>query len=323
MMKLVFVCFSDFRITPSPYPSYNTIVGASIRQYTYRITSMAVFSNQATLTYNGTSTNSNIAYGEILDVITAAKTAVEESYAVGELVTYVVSITNTSASAITGLIVTDDLGGYPFGLGTVYPLAYEAGSLKLFVDGTLMPAPAVSAGPPLEVTGINIPASGNALLVYQTRVTSYAPPAGGGAITNTVTVTGDGLAGPVTASATIGVATAPELSILKSICPARVTDNDRVTYTFVIQNSGNTPLVATDNSVITDIFDPVLSGLVVTFNGTTWTEGVQYDYDESTGTFQTVPGVIVVDAATYTQDPVTGEYSFTPGVSTLTVTGTI
>ena len=31
---------------------------------------MAIFSNQATLTYNGGSTNSNIAYGEILDVLT-------------------------------------------------------------------------------------------------------------------------------------------------------------------------------------------------------------------------------------------------------------
>ena len=29
----------------------------------------AIFSNQATLTYNGSSTNSNIAYGEILDVL--------------------------------------------------------------------------------------------------------------------------------------------------------------------------------------------------------------------------------------------------------------
>ena len=38
---------------------------------------MAIFSNQATLTYNGSSTNSNIAYGEILDVLAATKTAVE------------------------------------------------------------------------------------------------------------------------------------------------------------------------------------------------------------------------------------------------------
>ncbi len=35
---------------------------------------MAIFSNQATLTYNGNSTNSNIAYGEILDVLAATYT---------------------------------------------------------------------------------------------------------------------------------------------------------------------------------------------------------------------------------------------------------
>lgn len=44
---------------------------------------MAIFSNQATLTYNGTTTNSNIAYGEILEVLSATKTAVQASYAPG------------------------------------------------------------------------------------------------------------------------------------------------------------------------------------------------------------------------------------------------
>ena len=44
---------------------------------------MAIFSNQATLTYNGSSTNSNIAYGEILDVLVATKTAVEGTYTPG------------------------------------------------------------------------------------------------------------------------------------------------------------------------------------------------------------------------------------------------
>jgi stage V sporulation protein AD len=56
---------------------------------------MAIFSNQATLTYNGSSTNSNIAYGEILDVLAATKTAVEGSYTPGSLVTYAVTLRNT------------------------------------------------------------------------------------------------------------------------------------------------------------------------------------------------------------------------------------
>ena len=282
---------------------------------------MAIFSNQATLTYNGISTNSNIAYGEILDVVSVTKTAIEQAYTIGELVTYVISVTNTSASALTGITLTDDLGGYTFGGGTVYPLVYEDGSATLFIDGIPQSDPAVTAGPPLTFTGVNIPAGGNAILVYQARVGSYATPSEDGEITNTVTVTGTGE--PVSASETVVSGAVPLISILKSISPARVVDNDRVTYTFVIQNSGNRALVATDDSVITDVFDPVLSALTVTFNGQTWTEGVQYEYDESTGTFQTVPGAVTVDAATYTQDPVTGEYSTTPGISTLVVTGTI
>ena len=104
---------------------------------------------------------------------------------------------------------------------------------------------------------------------------------------------------------------------------AQVVDNDRVTYTFVIQNSGNQAVVATDNAAITDTFDPILAALAVTFEGAAWTEGVQYSYNETTGLFTTVPGQILVPAATYTQDPVTGMFSVIPGIATLIVTGTI
>ena len=139
----------------------------------------------------------------------------------------------------------------------------------------------------------------------------------------TVTVTGNGISAPLTAQAVVPAATGPDLNITKSICPTQVTDNDRVTYSFVIQNTGNEPVIATDNAAITDTFDPILTALVVTFNGTPWTEGVQYNYNVATGLFTTVPGQIVVPAATYTQDPVTGAYTVTPGIATLVVTGTI
>ena len=284
---------------------------------------MAIFSNQATLTYNGNSTNSNIAYGEILDVLVATKTAVEGIYTPGELVTYVVTLRNTGAAALTGLIVTDDLGGYPFGGTTVYPLTYEAGSIAQFTDGVPQAAPAVVAGPPMVISGITVPAGGDVVLVYQARANEYANPAVGGTINNTVTVTGDGLSTPITATETVTVAAGPDLSICKSITPSQVVDNDRVTYTFVIQNSGNEAVVATDNAAITDTFDPILTALTVTFNGVAWTEGVQYNYNEATGLFTTVPGQILVPAATYVQDPVTGVYTATPGIATLIVTGTI
>ena len=284
---------------------------------------MAIFSNQATLTYNGNTTNSNIAYGEILDVLAATKTAVEGSYTPGELVTYVVTLRNTGNTALTALTVTDDLGAYQFGDATVYPLTYEAGSATVFVNGVPQAAPTVTAGPPLVVSGLSIPAGGDLVLVYQARANAFADPAAGGTIVNTVTVTGDGLNNPVTATETVTGSTGADLSITKSISPAQVVDNDRVTYTFVIRNSGNEAVVATDDAIITDTFDPILTALVVTYNGVTWTEGVQYTYDEATGLFATLPGAITVPAADFTQDPATGEYTVAPGVATLVVTGTI
>ena len=284
---------------------------------------MAIFSNQATLTYNGTSTNSNIAYGEILDVLAATKTSIEGTYAPGQLVTYVVTLRNTGAAALTGLTVTDDLGGYDFNGTTVYPLTYEANSAALFIDGVPQAAPAVTAGPPLVVTGLNIPAGGDLVLVYQARANEFADPTATGTIVNTITVTGDGLNTPATATETITGTAAPLLNITKSISPAQVVDNDRVTYTFVIQNTGNQAVVATDNAAITDTFDPILTALTVTFDGVAWTQGVQYNYNETTGLFTTVPGQILVPAATCTQDPVTGAYTANPGIAALIVTGTI
>ena len=284
---------------------------------------MAIFSNQATLTYNGNSTNSNIAYGEILDVLEVTKTAVEGSYATGDLVTYVVTLRNTGTAVLSGLTVTDDLGGYSFNGATVYPLTYEAGSAALFVNGVPQAAPTVTAGPPLTVTGLSVPGNGNVVLVYQARANAFANPAEGSTIDNTVTVTGDGLSTPITATETVAAETEAQLTISKSITPTQVVDNDRVTYTFVIQNFGNQEVVATDNAAITDTFDPILTALTVTFNGTAWAQGTQYNYDEATGLFATVPGQILVPAATYTQDPATGEYSVTPGIATLIVTGTI
>jgi hypothetical protein len=181
----------------------------------------------------------------------------------------------------------------------------------------------VTAGPPLVFSGIVVPARGDVVLVYQAQANTYADPSAAGSIINTVTITGDGLSAPVTATATVTAAAAPDLTISKSITPAQVVDNERVTYTFVIQNSGNQPVVATDNAAITDTFNPILTALAVTFDGVAWSQGVQYNYNESTGLFATVPGQILVPAATYTQDPVTGAYTVTPGIATLTVTGTI
>ena len=279
---------------------------------------MAIFTNQATLTYSGGSANSNVAVGEILEVLSADKTAVSGTYTPGELVTYVITIRNTGTGAFTGLTVTDDLGG-----GANAPLTYEEGTVLYFVNGVPQAAPAVTPGAPLVFTGISVPANGNAAIVYQARANAFADPGLEGTITNTVTITGGGLTTPVTATETVNAAIGAMLTITKTISPAQVADNGRVTYTFLIQNSGNEAVTAEDDATVTDTFDPILTDITVTLNGVTLTEGVGYTYDETTGLFTTVPGVITIPAATFTRDGATGEYTRTPGLATLIVTGTI
>lgn len=284
---------------------------------------MPSFTNQATLSYNNITTNSNVVTGQLLEVLSATKNALSDTYAPSDVVTYVVSILNSGATALTGLTVTDDLGAYPFGSQTLYPLDYVPGSLRLYVNGVLQPAPAATVEAPLVITGVNIPAGGNAVLVYETRVNQYAPLTQGSAVDNTVTITGGGLSTPVTAEETITAASQPQLTISKSLCPATIAENGQLTYTFVIQNSGSQPATVDDAVIVRDVFDPILEGLAVTFDGDTWTQGTEYTYDQATGAFATVAGQITVPAATYVQDPTTGLWAIQPGVAVLAVTGTV
>ena len=74
---------------------------------------------------------------------------------------------------------------------------------------------------------------------------------------------------------------------------------------------------------MTDTFNPRLSNLTATLNGTTLTPTTDYTYNEATGEFATVAGRITVPAASFVTDPATGAISTDPGVTTLTISGTI
>lgn len=284
---------------------------------------MAQFTNQAQLSYNNATINSNIAVGEILEILSADKIAVTTTYNAGGDVTYVISAVNSGTTPVGGISVTDNLGAYPFGEETLYPLTYKDGSVRLYINGVLQAAPTTVAGPPLVISGITLPANSNIVLVYEATVNSFAPLGEGDSVVNTATVTGNGIATPITATETVTPATEAMLDITKSISPVPVAENGVVTYTFVIRNSGNTPADATANVTLTDTFLPILSDLTVLLNGVALAEGTGYTYSITEGDFATVPGVITVPAATYTQDPVSGVWSVSPGTATLTVTGTV
>ena len=284
---------------------------------------MAQFTNQAQLSYNNTVVSSNIAVGEILEALSVVKTPVSETYSAGDSVVYAISVINSGASPYTGVSLTDDLGAYGFGALTLYPLTFVEGSVKMFINGAPAQPPAVSsAGGTLEITGLNVPAGGNILILYEAGVSNYAPPGQTGNITNTVTLGGSAPEG-VSASATITPDQAAKLSITKSIEPVPVAENGEVTYTLTIRNTGGTEADASYNVTLTDTFEPLLTGISVTFNGSPMSEGTDYTYDQITGAFSTVAGKITVPAATFTQDPDTGVWSVCPGVGTVVITGNI
>ncbi len=284
---------------------------------------MAVFYNQANLSYNGGNTNSNIVTGEILEVLSTTKTAVNPTYSTGDTVTYVISIINSGNTPFSGLTVTDNLGEYSVGTGTAVPLTYVDGTVNYYQNGVLQTAPTVASENPLTITGIDVPANGNTIIIYSATANETAPLSEDSTIVNTATITGPGVMTPITATATVTAATEPVLTISKGINPTTVTENSRITYTFTIQNIGNREAVATDNLVVTDTFDPILENIVVTINGDTATEGTEYTYDPETGLFSTVEGVVTVPAAQFVQNPTTGEWTVTPGTTVITVVGTI
>lgn len=284
---------------------------------------MAAFYNTATLSYRDTSTNSNTVEGQLVKVLSAEKNAVLPTYGSNDTVTYVISIRNSGSVAYTGLTITDDLGEYDFGEQTRVPLTYVEGSVRYYSNGTLQTAPTVTGGAPLVISGVTVPAGGSALLLYEAQTNGYAPPTAGSSITNTAQITGEGVGTPITAQATVTAGETLRLTISKCMSPTSVVENGTVTYTFYLQNSGNTATADSDFVVVTDTFNPVLSGLTVTLNGTPLASGTGYTYNAATGEFATRTGAISVPAATMTQDSETGQWRVTPGVAKLVVTGTV
>ena len=285
---------------------------------------MATFYNKATLSYGGNVMNSNTTEAELLSGLELTKTAITDSYTQGGSIVYAITLSNMGSTVYNSLTISDNLGAYTIPGGTTaIPLTYVDGSIVYYLNGAVQSAPTVTSVGSLEISGINLPAGSIATFIYETNANEFAPIAAGSTITNTAPVNGGAGVGELTATATVTVNEEPSLTIAKAVCPAIVTDNGQLTYTLIVQNLGNTPILATDGVIISDQFNPILSDITVTLDGTTLVEGTGYTYDDTTGAFSTLDGIITVPAATYTQDTTTGAITTTPGVTILTVTGTV
>lgn len=190
---------------------------------------MAQFTNQAQRSYNNSVTNSNVAVGEIFEVLSATKTAVTDQYEQNGKVTYIVSLVNTGTTPFSGLTLSDNLGAYVFSTGTRTPLTYVDGSVKYYINGTLQTAPVVTGQSPLTLSGLSVPAGGNSLIIYEAIPNQYAPLATGGTVNNQVAVSAPGIT-TLTAEETVYATAEPNLSITKSISPVPVAENGTLTY---------------------------------------------------------------------------------------------
>lgn len=284
---------------------------------------MTPFYNRAVLNYNNTVIQSNIVQGSMSTSVEAVKAPNKAYYMQGDEITYTLSLLNTSDTDKTGLEINDNLGYYGTVGCDVYPLTFLPNSVLYYQNGVLMPTPKVTSALPLVITGITVPANGNAIISYTATVNNYARLGTGNTIVSTAYVLGDDLCSPVSASATVSSAAAPMLNVVKVLVPSTVSAGDTVVYTIRIENYGPVGIVSTDNVTLSDAFSPVLQNPTVTFNGAIWSNNTQYDYSESTGIFTTRETFVTVPGAVYSQDQATCEWAVTPGVSILQIAGTI
>ena len=287
---------------------------------------MATIENFATVSYTSggvTETKvSNLAEIGLESAISFTKTTLGETYGEDEVVTYILSMTNTSTSAITNVSITDDLGTFVFGTLELTPLTYAPPAL-LLIDGQDVSAQltvdTATAGS-LVFSFPTLPAGATANIVYRAAVNEYAPLDVDAGITNTATLTSDSDCADGTASATITAVSAANVSVFKQMSPNPVICGDTVTYTIRIYNYGN---IAAENVVLTDTFNPAPTNITVSRDGTLLA-GNEYSYVDGT---LTVPAgtttAVSVPAATFVRDATTGIVTVTPGMVEYTITGTI
>lgn len=287
-----------------------------------------IITNQARLEYRyGTATAtavSNTATTVLNSRLSVNKTALADCYRAGQNITYIISVTNSNASAALDVVVTDNLGAYSFNGNNITPLSF-IGPAQLFINGVFN----TNVTPIFNGNGVtfeieSIPANGNAQIIYIAQVNEYARLAVGSEIENTVNVGNDCDCPcdiPSSDSESISVCEYANVRIVKTVCPNPVICGDRIVYTFNIYNYGNIP--ATD-VVLTDTFIPPLENIEVTVDGVLIPSE---DYDYINGTL-TLPAAdseyeISIPAATFVQNPNTGIVTPTPSSVVITVSGEI
>ncbi len=262
---------------------------------------MSTINNEASATYTFAgdasqfTSNSNISSInlEALSGLTVTKVPNPTSFVAGEIVTYTLTISNTSGNFLTGVRVVDDLGG-----GN---LAYVVGSANLKTLSTSYPV-TPSATSPLTFVLQELNVGQTMTLTYKAQVI-FSLPSSVSTITNSAKVTGYTASGTVEGSATslINKRTSMSLAIAKTSSVLTVTPNQSFDYILTINN----PSIAT--STIVNIVDQlassyVLSGITIKIGSGSAISLVPSDYTFTSGKLLTITSLsgspMVIPAST-------------------------
>lgn len=286
-----------------------------------------IITNRATVNYSyGRSSAvsvSNTASAVLNGTLEISKVALSNAYRAGGDITYIITVTNSGNGDSGDITVTDDLGSIVFGNGKLKTLDY-IGPTQLYIGGKY-----VSALTPITtVDGISfnigsLPIGETAGIIYVARANQNASSALGESITNTATARrfcDCPCDFPSSASATVSAEAYGDLRVIKSVCPNPVVCGEQINYIIDLYNYGNTEV---GNVVLSDTFDPLLTDLNVSVDGSV-IPASQYDYINGTLTLPNRSGSeITVPAASFTRNAQSGAVNINPGHVRITLTGSI
>ena len=284
---------------------------------------MATIENFATVSYTSggvaTTRTSNIAEIELNSSLGFTKETLGDTYTVGKPITYILSMTNDSSAPITGISVTDDLGTFTFDTLELTPLDYTEPAL-LLINGQDSTALLTVVATETDVT-FSFPSlapGATANIIYNATPNEFASPAQQSTISNEAELISDNDCASGTANATVTVANAADVEVVKSMCPNPVVCGEAVTYTIRIFNYGN---IDAEDVVLTDTFSPQPQNITVRRNGVVL-DATGYTYIDGTLTVPATDGD-TVPASTFSRNAETGVVTTSPGIVEYVISGTI
>ena len=288
---------------------------------------MATIENFATVRYTSggvTETKvSNLAEIGLESAVILTKNTLGNTYTENSTLTYIITVTNTSSSAINDITVSDNLGSFDFGAQELTPLTYTPPALLLIngQDSSAQLTVDASSASDVIFSFPTLASGATANIIYKVTINEFAPLEVGSFITNTATLESSSDCADATASATVNVSEGANVSVFKQMCPNPVVCGDIVTYTIRIFNYGN---IAAENVELTDSFNPAPTNITVVRNGVVLA-ATEYDYQNGTLSVPAPndPNTITVPPATFSRDVTTGEVTVTPGMVEYVITGTI